>query len=501
MGDENTMLTDADTRHLLRRTGFGVSAKDFDNLNGLTRGEAADIVIGFKPKGFKPNGPDLGRAQSKWIKFMIKSKAPLQEKLVLFWHDHFATGFSKVQNVKAMAFQNRTLRLNCKGDMRVLVKAMNKDAAMIEWLDTVRNHKEQPNENYGRELQELFTLGVKDLKGIDNYTQADIVQIARAFTGWSYDSRSLAATFDEGDHDFLSQYPSRGPKQIYGTPRPNPPGPAGNFGGFGSPQSFAANEGAAEIDAVIDIIFQHTDSDGKNTVARRTTKRLLEYFCHGGWASPDAGMIATIDQLVSDSGFDTTFVIADILRAIFTNDVFYQAGAIAPFTTATPKSVKWPIDYVVATLRLTGVKLHGSDQQLQGGSFQNITDHLSSMGQDLLDPPSVFGWGWETAWISSATLLARYQFASDVTSARSGGGRFKPEKIVDLTLTAAPAIVDAVTDALGVTDQLTSTERDVFIDYLGGPSATLDLFDFDTRNEKLHGLFALVIESPVFQVH
>jgi uncharacterized protein (DUF1800 family) len=503
MGDETTTLSDADARHLLRRTGFGAKPADWQSFTGMTRGDAAGELLAFKPKGFKPSGPDIGRAQSKWVKYMLKTRQPLQEKLVLFWHDHFATGFSKVQNVPAMAQQNKTIRLNCKGDMRAFVKAMNKDAAMIEWLDTVRNDKDQPNENYARELQELFTLGVKDLKGVDNYTQADIVQIARAFTGWSYDSRNLAVSFDGGDHDTIAEFPSRGggTKDIYGTARPNPPGPAGNYGGFSIPQSFANPEGITEIDQVIDIIFAHTDSDGKNTVARRTTKRLLEYFCHGAWASPDAGMIATIDQLVATSSFDATFIISDLLRAIFTNDVFYAAGVDAPFTTATPKSVIWPIDYVVSTLRMTGVKLHGSDQQLQGGSFQDVTDHLSSMGQDLLDPPSVFGWDWESAWISSATLLARYQFASDVTTARSGGGRFRPEKLIDLSISAAPAIVDAVTDALSVTTLLTSTERNALITYLGGPSATLDLTDFDTRNEKLHGLFALVLQSPVFQVH
>src|SRR6185436_16926503 len=145
MGNAGTVLDDAATRHLLRRTGFGALKKDIDFYSGMTRGAAADALLAYKPTGFKPAGPDLARAQNKWIKYMVKSKTPLQEKLTLFWHDHFATGFTKVLDVKRMGLQNRTLRLLGKGDMRVLVKAINKDAAMVEWLDTVRNHKDIPN--------------------------------------------------------------------------------------------------------------------------------------------------------------------------------------------------------------------------------------------------------------------------------------------------------------------------------------------------------------------
>jgi hypothetical protein len=123
------------------------------------------------------------------------------------------------------------------------------------------------------------------------------------------------------------------------------------------------------------------------------------------------------------------------------------------------------------------------------------------MGQELFEPPSVFGWDWETAWISSAALLARYAFARDVAAARYGGGRtvFRPLALVDPALTDPGDVVDRVTAVLGVADQLSASERQVLVDYLGpGP---LDLNDYDTRNRKLHGLFALVLQSPAYQVH
>jgi hypothetical protein len=114
----------------------------------------------------------------------------------------------------------------------------------------------------------------------------------------------------------------------------------------------------------------------------------------------------------------------------------------------------------------------------------------------------VFGWDWEEAWVSSATLLARYNFARDVIMARSGGGRFKPEKLLNVALSAAPDLVDAVLEALGMADQFTALERNALIDYLGGSGATLDVLnDLELRERKLGGLFALVMQSPAYQTH
>jgi uncharacterized protein (DUF1800 family) len=345
---------------------------------------------------------------------MIKTKVPLQEKLVLFWHDHFATGYAKVLDVKRMALQNKTLRLLCKGDMRVLVKAINKDPAMMDWLDTVRNRKFRENENYARELQELFTLGVYDFNGVANYTQADIVQIARAFSGWTFDRDNNLVFFRDSQHDYRAEFPGAGTRR------------STTAGGFPVAQSFAQPEGETEIDQVTDIIFRHRDSDGKNTVARRTTKRLLEYFCHGGFATIDATKKAIIDDLVTTSEFDVDFNVQTLLRAMFTHDVFYATGAAAPFGASTPKSIKWPIDFVVSTLRMTGVKPKGRSQVIEGGTFSSLDTHLLNMGQVLLDPPSVFGWDWEESWVSSATLLARYTFARDLIMARTGAGVSSP---------------------------------------------------------------------------
>src|SRR5690606_29371228 len=122
-------------------------------------------------------------------------------------------------------------------------------------------------------------------------------------------------------------------------------GPAG--------RSFAAaGEGAAEIDTVVDIVFDHTDTDGRNTVARRTTRRLLELFCHGGYAEPTPAVAATVDAIVDASGFASSWDLEALLWQILVSDAFYEAAAPAPWGPATPKSVKWPVDYVVTAMRL-----------------------------------------------------------------------------------------------------------------------------------------------------
>ncbi|MBI3785658.1 MAG: DUF1800 domain-containing protein [Deltaproteobacteria bacterium] len=496
MGDQNTSLDESSARHLLRRTGFGAPAANVAAFTGLTRGAAADQLLNFTPAKFKPRGVaryDDSRAEfrahNSWVKYMITTKLQLQEKLVLFWHDHFANNNDKVGDHSRMSDQNKLFRQFCKGNFKDFVKAVNKDGAMMEFLDTVRNFKDEPNENYARELQELFTLGVKDLSGSPNYAQEDIVQIARAFSGWAWDNKPKAH-FNDYDHDYATDFPGRGAKVIYQT--------HGQFGAAGRDFTQPAGEGAAEIDQVIDIIFQHRDSDAKNTVARYIAAKLLEYFAHPLPAYPAKASI--VDGVVSRSGFGASFDIGALVREILVDDFFYETGVGVPFGPTTPKSVKWPIDYVVSTLRLLKMRPKGGDAYINGGSYHALQDQLKAMGQQLFEPPSVFGWNWELSWMSSATLLARCGFARDLISAR-GSGRFNfhPEKLIDLGLTQPTDIVQAVTDLLGVTDQLTATEITKLVEYLGaGP---IDLHDYDTRNRKLNGLFGLVLQSPAYQLH
>ena len=499
MGDANSALTPAETKHLLRRTGLGLTKRDRRTIarNRKTRGELVDKILRFKPKKVRFKGDGLDDAVDAWLLHLWKTRTPLAEKLVLFWHDHFSTAFDTVGRTGLMTKQNQLLRTHAKGNFKTLVKAINRDPAMMEFLDTVRNRRQNPNENYARELCELFTLGVQDLLGQDNYTQDDIVQIARAFTGWRYavperrdepDYERAESSFDPDRHDFAEHYPERGPKVLFTT--------TGGFGPGG--RAFDADgEGAAEIDAVIDILLDHRDSTGKNTTARRIAYRLLEFFAH---PEPD---LAVVDEVVAASGFDVTWSIEALLRAILVHDAFYLTASAAPFDGAAVKSVRWPADYVIGTTRSLGMKLKIEKERglrIEGGSGLRVRDHLEDMGQALMNPPSVFGWEWETAWLSSATLLARYRFARDLGAAREGRQNvLVPKKFINLKLTDPDAILDAVLGALGIEDQLTAEERDYLLDYLtdGGATTTLDLKnDEDAVAEKLHGLVALALQAP-----
>ncbi len=488
MGDENTVLGDAEARHLLRRATFGAPRALLDQLGlvGLTRGAAADVLLAMPRKPFAPGGPYLERAQTRWIKYLLLGRSPVQDKLVLFWHDHFSVAFSKVQDLVLMKLYVKLLYNHALGHFGDFCKAMNKNVAMMEFLDTVRNFKEIPNENYARELCELFTLGVLDSSGAPNYAQADVVQIARAFTGWNRSGRNPA--FLEGLHDFAAEFPERGPKVLFP-------------GAHGFPQSgadFAAGgEGAGEIDRVIDILLAHRDSDGRSTVARRIARRLLEYYAH---SEPD---LAVIDEVVDVSGFASSWDIASLVRAIWTHDVVYETGVADPFDASTPKSVKWPVDFVVGTLRALGMKLSGTSQVVSGGGYTAGAEHVARMGQSLLDPPSVFGWDWETEWFSTSTLLARYEFARDVGAARYGGRRLFVEHLVDLDETDPVAIVEKVLDVLDCAHHTSDAAKNVLVRYLTdeGANPTIDLRDDYFQQVKLRGLFTLVIQSPVFQFH
>lgn len=488
MGDQNTIINEADISHILRRTTFGPTPKDLNKaikLDGDTRGEAADYVLGFKRKVLKLRGYGVEELHNRWAKHLLKGKTPLLDKTVLFWHDHFSVATSVVDWSDATIQHVKLHYTQALGNFKDYVKAINKDPAMMLYLNTQQNEKAIPNENYARELCELFTIGVTDLNGVDNYTQDDVVQIARAFTGWRIGDPE--AYLDGDDHDTTAEFPARGPKTLFAN--------AHGFG-VGGASFTVGGEGENEIDEVIDILFSHLDSDGENTVARRTAFRMLEFFAY---ANPDKTIV---DEVVAASNFAITWDIEALVRAILVHDAFYETMEEPPFTTATKKSVKWPIDYAISTLRITRLKPKKRWMSIPGGSWITLFDHLSNMGQIIGEPPSVFGWNWEAGWISSSTLLARYTFARDIISARGGGG-FRPDKLVDTSLTDPDEIADAVLAVLGVSGQFSSAERDELIDYLTdeGANPTLDLGDYNTRHTKLHGIFAMVMQSPAYQLN
>jgi uncharacterized protein (DUF1800 family) len=505
MGDATTPLTLNEARHLLRRTGFGgaVHQEDALELVGVPRGEVVADLVEFKPSRFAPKGDTSTEIQDKWIKYMLRYKKQLQEKLVVFWHDHFATSAVDVDDER-MIQQNETLRKHCtgvhrtrreqteqllppRGNFKDFVKAINKDPAMMQFLNTTDNRKENPNENYSRELEELFTLGVFDFAGNPNYTQSDVFQIARAFTGWrtrSVRSYKREAFLDGNRHDFMADWPARGPKVIFKS--------TGGFGAGG--RDYTVNgEGEKEIDTVIDIIFEHTDTDGKNTVARYVTRRMIEYLAH---PNPDVDFV---DDVIDASNFDTAFDVREMVRAILVDDRFYET--MVPAGASTRKSVKFPVDFVVGTLRMLRIRPKRAELKVNDLDAGIVRNYLTEMGMTLLEPPSVFGWPWESAWLGSTRMQKRYQFAVDVTRAAGAGtASVRFDKLFDLTLTDPETIVLEALKVLQVEDQFSAAERQTLENYLG-PGPIDFISSQSTINNKLRGLFALIIQSPAYQVY
>jgi uncharacterized protein (DUF1800 family) len=450
--------------HLLRRAGFGGDSRDIDRTVRFGQTLAVERLIGVAgspakgPGRSDNNAEDFDTLQRWWAKRMVKASARrLQEKMVLFWHDHFASSFDVVKNNLWMAQQNRLFRLYGLGSFRTLVIEVTRDPAMLEFLDGKQSTKTKPNENYGRELMELFVLGVSDMNGDDNYTQTDVEQLTRALTGFQIMDDAgvfVPARFDTGTKTLFEGQAIA----------------SGNLGvvdASGTPLPPATN--------AIDVLFQHRDSDGELTMPRFIAKKLWEYFAYPFAASSMtlAQRKARLDELTADF-IAGGFVVADLLRAIFLHDDFYSPLAKAA-------SVKNPCEYAFQAMRALRARTDAS----------TLPGHLEAMGMELFDPPGVNGWSQGLAWVSSGQFLARLQFAQALAAGRDRSLKLVSAKLVDRHTTTSDQAVDDLLARLGLT--VPAGVRQELVDYLG-PFASPD---FDTWVErKVRGVVLLMLALP-----
>jgi uncharacterized protein (DUF1800 family) len=275
---------------------------------------------------------------------MLVTPSPITERMTLFWHNHFVSSQQKVRFSRLMYQQNATLRAHALGSFADLLHAASKDPAMLIYLDTAQSRKGQPNENFAREVMELFTLGE------GNYSEADIKEAARAFTGWSVDRDTGRYLFRPAIHDF-------GTKTVLGK--------SGRFDG----------------DAVLDVILERPQT------AEFITAKLWREFVS---ADPDPREVQRIAKAFRNRNYD----IKVALRFLLLSDAFWD---IANRGTM----VKSPVELVVGTLRQLDVAPSGATP------FVVVA---AGMGQNLFSPPNVKGWPGGEQWINSNTLLARKQF-------------------------------------------------------------------------------------------
>ena len=376
--------------HLLRRAGFGPTREELASCTA--KGYEATVEDLLTPKGeqrisdylvrrFHPElsgmmGP-LAPGEN-WLYRMATTTAPLQEKMTLFWHGIFATGYNKVIHGKALSDQTRMFRHHATGSLRTLLVELSKDPAMIIWLDNQDNHKDAINENYGRELLELFSMGV------GNYTEEDIKECARAFTGWTIANREYMELRSQRDSDWpygrISWHFEFHPED-HDYDEKTFLGETGNFNG----------------DDIVDIICKQP------ATARFIARHLYSFFVADEppvpeWPYTPPRAPEAIETLVQ-AYFDNDYNIGPVLRVLFNSD-FFKAEDVR-YT-----KVKSPVELVAGVLRLTGEFDRPRYEILE--RFNQAT----FMGQYLNNPPSVEGWHQGTDWLDSGTLVERINFAS-----------------------------------------------------------------------------------------
>ncbi|MBW3624519.1 MAG: DUF1800 domain-containing protein [Armatimonadetes bacterium] len=350
--------------HLMRRAGFSCSAAELDRraalgldatLSELLHYESQpDLPPLFDPASRTPaTTPPLtmGDIQSFWIHRMIKSPRQLQEKMALFWHGHFATAQSKVNNTGYMLRQYLFFRDHALSDFRTILQGISRDPAMLVWLDNIYNTKKSPNENYAREVMELFSLG------IGNYTEQDIRQAARAFSGWQVKNGEFWINIR--DHDFST-------KTVFGV--------SGRLNG----------------DDIVDLLIAHP------ATAQFMARKLLRFFASENPAPEWVNRIAGVFRQTNGS-------IRSTVEAIFRSPEFYAADT----RNRTHKS---PAEFAIGAVR----ELESS------ASHSEVRRHLRLMGQDLFNPPTVKGWDGGPSWMNTSTVLARINFAGYVTGVKAG---------------------------------------------------------------------------------
>ena len=376
--------------HLMRRAGFGANREQIGmhaNAGYQSTVEALlypgeedrmddHLIRRFHPELSGMMGPNA--PGQNWLYRMATTSAPLREKMALFWHGIFATGYAKVIHGKALSDQTRMFRTFGMGSFKDLLIQLSKDPAMIIWLDNQDNHNGAINENFGRELLELFTMGV------GNYTERDIKECARAFTGWTIANREYMELRSQRDSDWPY---GRIAWHFKYHPEDHDDGE----------KEFLGQRGRFNGEDIIHIICQ------QEATARFISRHLYSFFVSDEppvpeWRYTPPTNPEAIDELTRVY-FDSNYDITAMLKALFNSSYFQSQDSWY-------SKVKSPVELVAGVLRLTG-EFNRPRREIIDRYFQ-----ASYMGQFLNNPPSVEGWHQGTDWLDTGTLVERVNFAS-----------------------------------------------------------------------------------------
>lgn len=460
--------------HLLRRAGFGGTAAELHELAQLGYEQAVDQLLDAQDTKAIPQDiirryhvdmSDLRTRPSSsgnWLYHMVNTDAPFVEKVNLFWHRVFATGQTKLIQGKPMVTQLDMFREYGLGKFDELLLQLSRDPAMILWLDNQDNHKDEINENYGREILELFSMGV------GNYTEEDIKECSRAFTGWTVENTDYMALkmrnntmrpygyinwqfkYDPEDHD-------EGEKTFLGE--------TGNFNG----------------EDIIAIIAKNPATAG--FIARH----LYHYFLADEFPVPQWPHFPPKDptaiEVMTDAYFESGYSIKAMLRALFLSDAFKSQAS-------WNARVKSPIELVVGTLRLAG----GYD-----GPTSDVYGHIAAsgfMGQDIYAPPSVEGWMGGADWISTGAMVQRVNFAGDILGDLDRAGVVE---LIDQVLSSAgspstaASLVQAALEQLGNL-QVANDTRTGLVDFVSNNTDASK-----PSNAQVASLLQLIVATREYQ--
>ena len=404
--------------HLMRRAGFGATRDELESH--VANGYEATVEELLNPADPQTLPEDLIRryhvdqyelrqldgAAANWMYRMITTKCPLEEKIALFWHGLFATGYSKLNQARVLLNQIDMFRRHGLRRFDNLLVELSRDPAMIIWLDNNENHKGAINENYGRELLELFSMG------IGNYSEQDIKECARAFTGWTLGNAEYMAVRSMKDsiwpygriawhYDYREEDHDDGEKTFLGE--------TGRFNG----------------EDVIDIICR------QEATAHFIGTRLFQFFAADEVDEEGEAVIETMMRTYFESGYE----IRSMLRTLFNSDYFKS-------DSARFARVKGPAELVVGAIRLAG------SYRTPTLGVNQLASQTGFMGPALLLPPTVEGWHEGVEWVDSGSLVERVNFAAkevgDVSKpgvraiidglATDNGGVLSPEELVEKCL-------------------------------------------------------------------
>ncbi len=404
--------------HLLRRAGFGGTSVEVARLASMPVHAAVDSLVDFPSTDALPPAPELydprraimenfGGAlkafmgddtarrefakeirknerqslialQRWWLTRMLNTSAPLQEKMALYFHGHFTTASIQKGVTPKMTFnQNQLFRENALGNLRELTWKVSVDPAMLVYLDNAKSDAQHPNENYARELMELFTLGV------DHYTENDVRESARAWTGWIVPRRAQQATFVASRHD-------NGAKTFLGK--------TGNFNGRD----------------IVDVIYQQP------ACAAFWANSLLNFFVYN---SPEPQLVDAVANLILKNDYD----LRPVMSALLGSNVFYSGRAYRAL-------VKSPVEFVVGTYKSFDVK------EVDEGAQRALVQ----MGQILFYPPNVAGWPGGANWLTSQTVIARENFVAGLMNSPMMEGASWMERLPMKASAAASQLVQTI---------------------------------------------------------